>query len=323
MKKILSIDGGGIKGVFPIALLAQIEKNLLKENDSIFEYFDIITGTSTGAIIALALGTGMRASEILEFYEKNGSEIFHGNSWINNIKEWITRKYNNKYLKEALEKEFGDKKLGECKTRMVIPVLDKNTMKPYVYKTSHHKRFERDYKVKIVDIAMGSSAAPVTFSEYRTEDNILCIDGGIGANNPTFLGVAEAIGVLEWPIEEIKVLSLGCTEEGASGNNNEKMSLKGKLYYAGKVLDLFMKAQTGYSEGLTRILLRVNEHEERYVRINQQVQKNEYKLDKADEKTINNLKGFAVSKEREYLSKVKLFFEEKAEKFEPIYRVEE
>ncbi|MCR3761296.1 patatin-like phospholipase family protein [Clostridium felsineum] len=70
MKKILSIDGGGIKGVFPATILKIIEENILKENENIYEYFDIITGTSTGAIIALGLGLGISADKILELYEK-------------------------------------------------------------------------------------------------------------------------------------------------------------------------------------------------------------------------------------------------------------
>jgi patatin-like phospholipase/acyl hydrolase len=105
MKKILSIDGGGIKGIFPIAILAEIERDFKNKNDRIYEYFDIITGTSTGAIIALALGIGMSAKEILEFYEKNGEDIFKGsNSIIKKFKVWITKKYSNETLKNIVMK---------------------------------------------------------------------------------------------------------------------------------------------------------------------------------------------------------------------------
>jgi patatin-like phospholipase/acyl hydrolase len=170
---------------------------------------------------------------------------------------------------------------------------------------------------------MASSAAPTIFKSYRNENSILCIDGGIGANNPTFLGVAEAIGVLEWSIETLKVLSLGCTEEIIKGNDSEGTFFRGKLYYANHITDMFMKAQSGYSDGLTRILLRVEENEDRYVRINQYVSPKDYDLDKADTSTIKNLKGLASSKERENLNKIKIFFQEKAERFKPVYKINE
>ncbi|MCR3761297.1 hypothetical protein KYB31_20175 [Clostridium felsineum] len=170
---------------------------------------------------------------------------------------------------------------------------------------------------------MESTAAPTYFKLYRGENDILCIDSGIGANNPTFLGVAEAIGVLEWPIDEIQVLSLGCTEESCELNNDENKIPKGQAHYAAQITDLFMKSQDGYSDGLTRILLRVNEHRDRYVRINQKVSRKAYALGKVNEITIKNLKGLATSAERKYLSQINGFFKEKAEKFEPIYKLEE
>lgn len=76
MRRILSIDGGGIKGVFPAAFLATIEQSV---GGNIADYFDLIVGTSTGGIIALGLGMGLTAGEILRFYETHGPSIFGGN----------------------------------------------------------------------------------------------------------------------------------------------------------------------------------------------------------------------------------------------------
>ena len=76
MKRILAIDGGGIKGVFPASFLATVEDTI---NDNIANYFDLIVGTSTGGIIALGLGLGLSAKDILEFYEKSAPHIFGGN----------------------------------------------------------------------------------------------------------------------------------------------------------------------------------------------------------------------------------------------------
>ena len=76
MKRILAIDGGGIKGVFPAAFLATVE-DTIKRN--VADYFDLIVGTSTGGIIALGLGLGLSAKELLAFYEEHGPIIFKGN----------------------------------------------------------------------------------------------------------------------------------------------------------------------------------------------------------------------------------------------------
>jgi len=75
VRKILSIDGGGIKGVFPASFLTTIEDSI---GDRVSNYFDLIVGTSTGGIIALGLGLGLPAKDILSFYEEKGSAIFKG-----------------------------------------------------------------------------------------------------------------------------------------------------------------------------------------------------------------------------------------------------
>src|SRR3989338_9069801 len=116
VKKILSIDGGGIKGVFPASFLTTIEDSI---EGNLADYFDLIVGTSTGGIIALGLGLGFSPKEILGFYELYGSSIFQGNRFLRLIRQLGYSKYENRNLKQALEKTFGDKKLGESKKRLV------------------------------------------------------------------------------------------------------------------------------------------------------------------------------------------------------------
>jgi hypothetical protein len=142
-KKILSIDGGGIKGVFPASFLASLEESI---EDNISNYFDLIVGTSTGGIIALGLGLGMNSKDILSFYEELGPKIFQGNSVINHIKSFFCAKHSQTELHNALKKTFGNKKLGESTTRLVIPSLNLETGEVHIYKTSHHNRFENDYR---------------------------------------------------------------------------------------------------------------------------------------------------------------------------------
>jgi patatin-like phospholipase/acyl hydrolase len=142
-RKILSIDGGGIKGVFPAAFLADIETTLPQ---GVSSYFDLIVGTSTGGIIALGLGLGLTAAQILDFYRQHGPKIFKGNRFVLTVKQALWRKYSNEQLRRALEQTFGNRKLSESKTRLVIPSFNIDTGEVYIYKTRHHKRFERDYE---------------------------------------------------------------------------------------------------------------------------------------------------------------------------------
>jgi len=210
MKKILAIDGGGIKGVIPASFLSIIEDSI---GDKVSNYFDLIVGTSTGGIIALGLGLGFSAREILDFYEKHGSVIFKGNRLWRFVRHFGWSKYNQEPLKKALYSIFEERKLGESKNRLVIPSLNLENGEVYIYKTAHHPRLERDYKDSVVDVALATSAAPTYFPTYRSAAGIPLIDGGTWANNPVGLAVVEAVGVLNWPRESLKVLSLGCTTE--------------------------------------------------------------------------------------------------------------
>ena len=121
MKRILAIDGGGIKGVFPASFLATVEDSI---GDNVANYFDLIVGTSTGGIIALGLGLGLSAKEILAFYEESGPLIFGGNRLLRWLRCFSTTKYNRGPLKKALKDRFGDKKLGDSTKRLVIPLFE-------------------------------------------------------------------------------------------------------------------------------------------------------------------------------------------------------
>ncbi len=109
MKRILSIDGGGIKGVFPASFLATVEESV---GGSVADYFDLIAGTSTGGIIALGLRLGFTAKEILSFYESLGPRVFRGNQLLGGVRRLTTGKYRPDELRKALTDQFGDRELG-------------------------------------------------------------------------------------------------------------------------------------------------------------------------------------------------------------------
>jgi hypothetical protein len=117
-KKILTIDGGGIKGVFPASFLSSIEEHI---DGRVSDYFDLIVGTSTGGIIALGLGLGFPAKDILAFYKQYGPAIFGGNGILRRLRRLFYAKYDQRALRSALEKTFGDRRLGQSSARLVIP----------------------------------------------------------------------------------------------------------------------------------------------------------------------------------------------------------
>lgn len=123
--RLLSLDGGGIKGAFAASVLATLEEDT---GLSVVDHFDLITGTSTGGIIAIGLGLGLSASEILKFYVEKGGTIFPGTSLIHRgnglIRQFIKPKHSNEVLLATLMEVFGRRKLGESRCRLAIPTYD-------------------------------------------------------------------------------------------------------------------------------------------------------------------------------------------------------
>ncbi len=310
MKRILTIDRGGIKGVFPAAFLATVEDTL---EHNVVDYFDLIVGTSTGGIIALGLGLGLSAKELLAFYEKHGPTIFKGNRGLRWLRWLGISKYSSVSLEKALRSCFGNKRLGDSKKRLVIPSLNLETGEVYIYKTAHHPRLERDYKEKAVEVALKTSAAPTYFPTHRSSAGTPLIDGGMWANNPVGMSVVEAITLLNWSKDSLKILSLGCTTEPLNVNWGRKVSL-GRLYWATKFVDVFMHAQSHSSLGTAKLLA----GHESVIRIDPSVARGKFGLDKASE--IPSLKGLGESQAREALPKLReIFLGNHAEQFVPFH----
>src|SRR5437016_4423935 len=167
MFRILSLDGGGIKGTFSAAALAALEEATGKR---IVEHFDLITGTSTGGIIAIGLAMGATAEEVRRFYETDGPKIFprrHGvQKWLGRIRNVFRPRFSNEALRAAIQGVVGDRPLKEAKTRLVIPTYDVNTGKVYLFKTPHHPGYSHHADVTAVDVALATSAAPTYFPAH-------------------------------------------------------------------------------------------------------------------------------------------------------------
>ena len=206
--QILSLDGGGYRGLFSAAVLAAFEEDLGRP---VVEHFDMVTGTSTGGIIALALGAGLSPRRVIEFYEEHGPRIF-ARSWLRRLKHPFHSKYPAGPLRDALESVFGDRTLAQSRVRLVVPSYSLTDDRVYLFKTPHHERLRRDWRVPMVDVAMATSAAPTYFPAFEFDRQRL-VDGGMWANNPATIGIAEAVSMCGVSLDSIRVFSLGTTSD--------------------------------------------------------------------------------------------------------------
>lgn len=305
-RRILCIDGGGIKGMYPAQFLAEIEKKL---NCKTYNYFDMIVGTSTGGIIAAALAMGISATTICQLYTKHAEEIFpQDKQIIRNLKRIIGSKYKNDALKKHLNKIFKNSTMSSCKTRLLIPSYNLTTGRIKVFKTPHANDLYFDKDERIVDVLLSTTAAPTYLPPYRTKTGTF-IDGGIGANNPSFIGLVEAVSRCGWNIDDIFLLSLGCVETVENVTTGyEQMGFSN----IAKIISLFMNAESQYSDNIAKILL----GNKRYIRINSLNPDNRVSLDKTSVKSLNYLKQIGKSKAQENIHNVhQLFFDTTIEKY--------
>lgn len=318
-KRILCIDGGGIRGTYPAAFLTGIEADI---SGSIGDYFDLICGTSTGGIIALGLGMGMKAEDILQIYVDRGDLIFgqsqrglsqHISNITRNIRRLSRPKYSPDALKNALTDVFSDRKLGESSTRLLIPSWDSGIGAPYIFKTAHHERLRKDYKSSVVDAALATSAAPTYFPKHIIESGVGLVDGGVWANNPIALAVVEAITMLNWSADDLNILSIGCLNSPYSISDDA-----GFGEVASKLLDLFMDGQAKSAMGIAQLLTGDIHGEKAIHRIDQTVSPQMIKMDKTS--LIAKFVSLGTSRARiEYPILKNTFFDKQAAKFDPVY----
>ena len=211
---------------------------------------------------------------------------------------------------------FGDRLLGESKTRLVIPSLNLSTGEVNVFKTAHHPRFERDYKLAAVDVAMATAAAPTFFPTHRLTNGVPLVDGGMWANNPMGTAAVEAIGLLEWAKGDVELLGVGCTE--ASANFNASRAKRHGLfnYWAKRIVKLFMSGQSSSSLG-SAVLLLGHDH---VVRVSPVVDERQYQLDGIE--GIPELRALGADEARTQLPLLRArFFSGPAESFVPVRKI--
>jgi len=201
--RILAIDGGGIRGIYPAHILKRAQE-AFKINFP--EHFDLILGTSTGSIIAAALAVDYPIGRIVDLYENEGRRIFQKQPF--SVRGFFKSQYGKQHLRKLLEEVFGNRTLSEAKTRLTIPATDISNGRMYVFKSPYLDEFVRDRNVPIVEAVLASCAAPSYFDPQKVGEYLLA-DGGLWANNPSMVALTEAIGKLRGNLDEIRLFSVG------------------------------------------------------------------------------------------------------------------
>lgn len=229
--RILSLDGGGIRGLIPALVLSELER---RSGKPVCDLFDLVAGTSTGGILALGLTCPDPASVVddpdgrpsplysaralADLYARDGGRIFRRSVWhrLRSVGVLAEEKYQSEGVDELLRAYFGDARLTHALTSVLVTAYDLELRKPHFFK-SHKAEADdrRDFLIR--DAARATVAAPTYFEPARIrvrpgEDWATLVDGGVYANNPAACALVEAMAFWKRPPSEVRLLSLGTGE---------------------------------------------------------------------------------------------------------------
>lgn len=282
--RILSIDGGGIRGIIPGQILIKLEE-LINERlpgTHIADHFDLIAGTSTGGILACSYlypdpevpGTSkFSAKEVVKLYEDNGEAIFKLPRIRKILTFWGVReeKYSANNLEATLKNYFEDTKLSELMKPCVITSYDIERRHGHFFK-QHIARTKKGYDFKLVDVARATSAAPTYFecANIKSEEKVSAalIDGGVFVNNPALCAYAEARGLFKVGAKDMLILSLGTG--GVKKTYNYKKARKwGGVGWIRPVIDIMMSGAAEVVDYQLKQIFETVNCPEQYIRINE------------------------------------------------------
>jgi patatin-like phospholipase/acyl hydrolase len=210
--KVLSIDGGGIRGIIPALILGALQERVGKKPH---ETFDLIAGTSTGGIITVGIGTICNQDscyspqELVDLYVQNGAAIFK-KSFFESLEELARPKYSPDGLEKVLEEYFGETEFKTALTPLLVSSYDLQTQLPFFFK-SHRIAADASYNWLITQIARATSAAPTYFPPchlVRDKQDYALVDGGVFVNNPSMAAYVEARRLYP-DAENVVVVSVG------------------------------------------------------------------------------------------------------------------
>jgi len=245
-KRVLSIDGGGIRGILPLALLTEIETRC----GACADLFDMVAGTSIGGIIATGLAHRVSAKTIYNMLMSDGGTIFAKMILVTDVLNAVQAKYDAAPLEGYLAETFGNAMLDSIvKPELIVPTVD--LLRPAsIFFKSWRARQDPSYNFALKDVARATSAAETYFEPAVIRsvpgDVYRCVDGGTAINNPTIAAILEAEPM--WHNEDLRVLSLGTgmmTEPIAPANG-------GIVGWLPDLLPLFTDAQASVLDHLAR-----------------------------------------------------------------------
>ena len=257
--RILSIDGGGIRGVFPATLLAGLD-GVVPAGQHVADYFDLIAGTSTGGIIALALARRLRVADVCDLYVERGGEIFPPGP--EGVIGFVTRKlyalhrivryrYDREALARLLYESFGDGTLGESRSRLCVPSADGRFGETYIFKTPHHPDFKKDASESITKVAASTAAAP-TFFRPLEDSGYTFLDGGLFANDPIMVALVDALSCFTVSRRNVRILSIGC---GSAPYRITQGQMKGGLFAWRNAIEGAIHFQSLNAQGQASLLI--------------------------------------------------------------------
>ncbi|KAK4423839.1 Patatin-like protein 2 [Sesamum alatum] len=300
--RILSIDGGGIRGIIPGVILAFLESRLQMldgEDARLADYFDVIAGTSTGGLVTAMLTAPNKdnrpmfaAKDIKAFYLDECPKIFPQESHAAKvIKSFLGPKYDGNYLHSLIKEKLGDVKLHETLTDVVIPTFDIKSLQPVIF-SSYEVKNEPSLDASLSDICIGTSAAPTYLPAHYFENKdsegrireFNLIDGGVAANNPTLVAINQVTKEITRGSSEILplkpkedgrflVLSLGTgsakAEEKYDAEGAAKWGVLGWLLNDGStpLFDVFNRASSDMVDFHTSTFFQALHSQNNYLRI--------------------------------------------------------
>lgn len=266
--RILSIDGGGVRGYLSATLLANIETYLDErsgESVPLGTRFDLIVGTSVGGLLALGLALGLRASELRDHLESLVPVVFgRPKSRIANV--WNSR-YSSALLESELQKILGDATLRDLSRDVCVTAVSLMDAKPRLHKTGYLARNSGRLDETLVGIARATSAAPTYFPAANLKYSENLVDGGLTANNPSVIALIES---LQFERESLRgtpapsleqgnapvLLSVGTGELGPLPYNHGKLIDGGMRHWALPIHEVLMASQSQLAHFQAKFFLR-------------------------------------------------------------------
>ncbi|MDN5061722.1 CBASS cGAMP-activated phospholipase [Aliarcobacter butzleri] len=256
--RILCLDGGGIRGLYSAQMLKRMKKDC---NIDFYNDFDLIVGTSTGSILAGSIVKQIDIDKVIALYVNEGKNIFK-KRWFSRI-GLFTSKYNPNPLKEQLKAIFENTTLGDLKKPLLINATDIGNSTQFVFKTTFNgqqdsngntKELVRDKEILLSDAILASSSAPIFFPPHKV-GNFLLADGGLWANSPVLVALAEAKKIFKTEPNNVVIVSIGTGVE----ENDYHINTKWWGFLTGwkkeKLISMILNLQTKTNNSLLQFLM--------------------------------------------------------------------